>query len=307
MTRQGNLPIQIQVLERGWLSSNSILLLGRHEAAVVDTGYASHSEQTTALISAALDKRPLDLLLNTHLHSDHCGGNAALQQCYPRVRTQIPEGEAALVQRWDESALSFQATGQRCPRFKFDDLLISGRDILLGDLLWQVHGAPGHDPHSIILFEPQSRVLISADALWERGFGIVFPELVGEPSFHEVAATLDLIEDLAPAYVIPGHGGPFCNVTDALSLARSRLEAYARSPVKHARHALKVLVKFKLLESKTLSIREWKRWVADTPYVETIRARYFNSSTLDELSEQILNDLVKGGAAYADLAHVGNR
>jgi glyoxylase-like metal-dependent hydrolase (beta-lactamase superfamily II) len=55
---------------------------------------------------------------------------------------------------------------------------------------WEVHAAPGHDPHSIILFDPISRTLISADALWENGFGIAFPELAGEPSFGEVAATL---------------------------------------------------------------------------------------------------------------------
>jgi glyoxylase-like metal-dependent hydrolase (beta-lactamase superfamily II) len=45
----------------------------------------------------------------------------------------------------------------------------------------------GHDPHSVILFEPVSRVLISADALWERGFGVIFPELEGVEAFDEVA------------------------------------------------------------------------------------------------------------------------
>ena len=39
-------------------------------------------------------ERPLDLLLNTHLHSDHCGGNAALQARHPGVRTLIPPGQA---------------------------------------------------------------------------------------------------------------------------------------------------------------------------------------------------------------------
>ena len=34
----------------------------------------------------------------------------------------------------------------------------------------------GHDPHSVILFEPQDRILISADALWEAGFGVIFPD-----------------------------------------------------------------------------------------------------------------------------------
>jgi glyoxylase-like metal-dependent hydrolase (beta-lactamase superfamily II) len=301
------LPAQLQVFERGWLSSNNILLMGRDETALVDTGYVTHSSQTLALVEAALGDRPLGLVLNTHLHSDHCGGNAALQQRYPMARTLIPPGEADLVRSWDEDALSFRATGQQCPRFLFDELLAPRQDLVLGDLVWQVHAAPGHDPHSIILFEPGSRTLISADALWENGFGIVFPELAGEPSFDEVAATLDLIEALDPMCVIPGHGGVFSDVAEALSVARRRLEALSRDPVKHARHALKVLMKFKLLELQRTGVEEWKAWVQSTPYLDVIRARFFASSSLDELSTEVLAELVDAGAAFTDAAQVGNK
>ncbi|HNZ91413.1 MAG TPA: MBL fold metallo-hydrolase, partial [Acidovorax sp.] len=77
------LPPDITVLERGWLSANSIVFSGRHGTAVVDTGYCSHADQTLALVHGALAGRALDRILNTHLHSDHCGGNAALQQAWP--------------------------------------------------------------------------------------------------------------------------------------------------------------------------------------------------------------------------------
>lgn len=99
------LPANVIVLERGWLSSNNILFLGVHETAVVDTGYATHAEQTVALVESVLGDRALDRILNTHLHSDHCGGNSALEERYPSVRIEIPPGEAALVERWDESGL----------------------------------------------------------------------------------------------------------------------------------------------------------------------------------------------------------
>lgn len=179
-TSAAGLPANVLVFERGWLSSNNILFVGTDETALVDTGYCVHADQTLALVESALDSRPLDRVLNTHLHSDHCGGNAALQRRYPALLTDIPPGEAALVERWDEGGLSFLATGQTCPRFRFTGLLQPGTECLLGDAVWQVHGAPGHDPHSIVLFEPASRTLISADALWENGFGIAFPELIGE-------------------------------------------------------------------------------------------------------------------------------
>ena len=173
------LPPDIRVFERGWLSSNNILLLGQDSTALVDSGYASHAPQTLALVASALGDRPLDQLVNTHLHSDHCGGNAALQGRYPALRTAIPPGLAESVRHWDVNALTYAPTGQSCPPFRFDALLQPGTEVRLGDRLWQVHAAPGHDTHSVVLFEPTARVLLSADALWERGFGVVFPELEG--------------------------------------------------------------------------------------------------------------------------------
>ena len=306
MNEFAGLPAAVRVFERGWLSSNNVLFLGRNETALVDTGYVMHAPQTLALLESALVGRPLDQLLNTHLHSDHCGGNAALQQRYAAVTTHIPPGEAALVQRWNEAELSFRATGQQCPRFRFDALLEPGREIKLGDLSWEIHAAKGHDPHSVILFEPISRTLISADALWEKGFGIVFPELAGEPSFEEVAATLDLIERLAPLQVIPGHGGVFSAVADALVIARSRLDRFAENPISHARHALKVLLKFKLLEVQAIERCDWRNWLRETPYIETVRARFFAAHPPDALCDELLDELIHIGVASIEGTRILN-
>jgi glyoxylase-like metal-dependent hydrolase (beta-lactamase superfamily II) len=291
------LPANVVVLERGWLSSNNILAIGADETALIDTGYVAHAEQTVALVESALDGRQLDRVLNTHLHSDHCGGNAALQARYPGLLIEIPPGEAALVERWDEEALSFRATGQSCPKFHVSGLLQPGTEREVGGLRWQIHAAPGHDPHSVILFEPVSRTLASADALWENGFGIAFPELKGEPSFGEMAATLDLIERLAPSIVIPGHGSIFTDVEAALKVARRRLEGLQRNPVKHARHAIKVLIKFKLLEKQRMSRGDWMAWVRETPYLAMVCARFFEGVSLEALAQEILAELVAARAA----------
>ncbi len=251
---QSRLPPDIRVFERGWLSSNNILLCGHEGTALVDSGYVTHAPQTLALVEAVLRGRSLDVLVNTHLHSDHCGGNAALQAAYPALKTLIPPGLAQHVCHWDADALTYTPTGQRCAPFRFDALLLPGTDIRLGDRLWQVHAAPGHDPHSVILFEPTLRLLISADALWERGFGVIFPELEGLNAFDAVAQTLDLIESLAPTLVIPGHGVVFANVQTSIASARERLAGFVARPDKHIRHAVKVLRKFMLLELQCLEL-----------------------------------------------------
>ena len=120
------LPPTMHVFERGWLSSNNILFLDDDRTAtLVDTGYVSHREQTLALVQSQLAGRQLTRILNTHLHSDHCGGNAFLQQA-TGARLAIPPGLADAVERWDEELLTFRATGQECDRFRHDDVLATG-------------------------------------------------------------------------------------------------------------------------------------------------------------------------------------
>jgi glyoxylase-like metal-dependent hydrolase (beta-lactamase superfamily II) len=300
MNATPGLPAGVIVFERGWLSSNNVLISRGASTAVVDTGYVTHAAQTVALVRRELGDRPLDLIFNTHLHSDHCGGNAALQAAYSQVRTVIPPGLAGAVRTWDEEALTFAPTGQRCERFHFEDVTRPGEEIDLGGLRWQVHAAPGHDPHSVVLFEPVSRTLISADALWENGFGVVFPELEGSAAFAEVAATLDLIEMLRPMTVIPGHGSVFGGtraIAESLARARSRLAAFANDPVQHASHGAKVLIKFRLLEWQSIELEDFWIWSTRTRYLALVHQLFFPDIPMRRWLEGLLAQLVRSGAA----------
>lgn len=97
----------LTVFERGWLSSNNVLFGGdgSHASVLVDSGYWTHASQTLAMVAQALGPRQLDRIVNTHLHSDHCGGNAALQQKYG-LAIDVPIGEREKVDRWDETTLT---------------------------------------------------------------------------------------------------------------------------------------------------------------------------------------------------------
>lgn len=294
------IPPEIIVLERSWLSANNVLFLGGGATALVDSGYCSNAAQTVALVESALGGRALDLLLNTHLHSDHCGGNAALQARWPAVQTWIPPGQWAQVQDWDPVALSYAPTGQDCPRFRADAHLMPGTELQLGGRAWQVHAAPGHDNHAVLLFEPRLRLLISGDALWENGFGVVFPELDGEDAFTEVGATLDLIERLQPITVIPGHGGVFADVPEAITRARRRLAGFVADPMKHARYAAKVLLKYKLLEWRQAPLARVQAWLAATPYYTQLHQRYFADRGMEQWTAELVQELVNTGAARLD-------
>ena len=301
------LPDGTHVFERGWLSSNCILFDDGITSWLVDSGYSTHSAQTIELIAFKLGLRPLDFLINTHLHSDHCGGNAALQARYPDLLTIIPPGQADLVKSWDAVGLFYTPTGQICPQFGFDQTLQVGSTIQLGLQKWEVHAAGGHDPHAVMFFEPTSRVLISADALWQNGFGVVFPELDGVEAFTDVATTLDLIERLNPSVVVPGHGAVFRYTPEILTIARRKLEGFVKDPVKLARHGAKVLLKFKLLEKQKLLFSEFSQWAANTPCLVQYHNQFFNDSEFSVWVKQLCAELVKAGVATQDGDNIGNR
>jgi glyoxylase-like metal-dependent hydrolase (beta-lactamase superfamily II) len=293
-------PNNMTFLQRGWLSSNHLLLTHPDETVLIDSGYVSHAEQTRSLIAHALQDRPLDRLINTHLHSDHCGGNAMLQSVYPHMQTGIAPGLADAVSKWDEARLTYAPTGQDCPRFTFQHIIRPGHELRIAGETWQVHPAPGHDPHAVILFQPDSGVLVSADALWEHGFGVVFPEIEGEDGFTGIAQSLDLIESLQPQWVVPGHGDMFTDVKSALQRARARLEGFQSSPAKHASHAAKVLLKFKLLDWQRIDRDALMLWAEECHFLHLLHQRYYPVHDLTEWVELLMQDLVKAQVARQD-------
>src|SRR5271165_3041389 len=144
MDTRTRLPASITVIERGWLSSNNIVLAHADCMTLVDSGYDSHKAQTLALVHHALHARRLDWLVNTHCHSDHMGGNAALQRAY-RCRTTVPAGEARLIREWNEAELMLGPAGQKAERFEIHDTIVAGDTLDMGGIEWRVLAAPGHD------------------------------------------------------------------------------------------------------------------------------------------------------------------
>ena len=258
--------LRARFLVRGWLSANSIVFAGdARGGSVVDTGYVSHAPQTLALIEQALAGAPLAEVINSHLHSDHCGGNAALARRWPGLRISVPAASRSKLQPWDDKQLSYLETGQRCEAFEPQAYFDDGDQLLLGGRPWRVYAAHGHDNDAVLLFEPETTTLISGDALWENRLAIIFPELSGEPGFDAAHASLDLIERLQPRLVLPGHGRAFVDVAAALAASRQRLRAFAAAPQRHRQHAARALVVYHLLEHRARPRQELLDWICATP------------------------------------------
>ena len=284
------LPRDLVFFDRGWLSSNSLLLLG-HQSTLVDTGHFSHAPLLKELIDCSLGPRPLQSVINTHLHSDHCGGNAYLLSFFPELDIRIPSGQWLDVLDWSRMESANAGIGQRCPAFKATSQLSPNTEIRINDRIWEIHAAPGHDMEALLLFEPLEKILISGDAFWENGFGVVFPELIQEKGFQHVRNTLSLIQDLSPKRVGPGHGRLFTHVKACLNFAHQKLDYFESNPLSHAKYASNVLVKFKLMQEQRMLFSAFKAWALSCPLLTTIQELFFPHFSFDEWLHQILTDL----------------
>ncbi len=301
------LPFGLHFVERGWLSSNSIFLDDGATTVLIDTGYYTHAPLLLSFLSSQLNNRPLDLLVNTHLHSDHCGGNHAVESAFPNAEIHIPYGLFDAVAIWDADKLSFHATGQSCPRFTPHTRLFPGDLTRWAGFEWEIHAAPGHDHDSLLFFNPHHRILISADALWANGFGIVFPEIMGGTGFEEVSQTLDLIKRLNPLMVLPGHGSVITNASHALDVAYQRLNYFSQSPVMHASHAAKVLLKFKLLELQYSLKSAFLQWAMSTPLIADIHSVFFYTMPIENWLDSLLQELIVKNAAFMQAETIHNK
>jgi glyoxylase-like metal-dependent hydrolase (beta-lactamase superfamily II) len=291
------LPPGLRFIERDWLSSNMILIAEPDGGAtLIDTGYVKHAAIAVELVElglARLGAKRLSRILNTHLHSDHCGGNAALAARYA-CEVWVPEASFEDVRRWDTEALSYAATAQRCERFEATGAFTPGQTLALGDAEWKVLAAPGHDPKSVVFYCPEHRTLISADVLWQNGFGVIFPELAGESGFAEQQAMLDLIATLDVETVLPGHGPAFDEVTPVLLAAHKRLAGLRADPVRNARYGLKVMIKYLMLDLELVAEHTLRQRVAGASVLRMAAGQM--GLTIEAAFDWAVTELIAQGA-----------
>ena len=305
------LPNSIQVIERGWLSSNNVLFFEGESATLVDAGYVGHAPQTVELVRSALAGRRSGLagrqgpgrhaavqlrrLINTHSHSDHIGGNAALQAAFG-CSIVIPAGIERMISEWDTHALLLDAAKQRGDRFAHDAVIEANSEFEMGGLTWQALPAPGHDMEALIYYCPEQRILISGDALWQDGFGIIFGELMGrKDALPATRSTLEMIGRLGVDIVIPGHGAPFVDFDGALARAFKRLASFEADGTRMGRNAVRACFTFNLLDLQRLREDELPAYLKSVPFFDSVNQRMLGFSD-EEFAAWLLGELLRSGS-----------
>ena len=289
-------PPQLHVFVRDWLSANNVLLRSRDGPVLIDSGYVRHAPLTLALLASrqGLGGDVLARLVNTHCHSDHMGGNAAVARAYG-CPIAVPEGEAPLIDAWDTTALLLDYAGHSADRFAVGEVLRAGGVHVWGDLEWRAIAAPGHAMGAMVFYNPEHRILISGDALWENGYGLVMPAELDPAALPATRATLEMLAVLDVRVVIPGHGEPFTAYAAAIERAFQRTAAFAADSRRVARHALKALLTFSLLDRRRMPLADLPGYLERTGIYRDVNAACLHLSPA-ALAEMLVTDLEKVGA-----------
>ncbi len=171
------------------------------DAIVIDPGF----EPETILALLARTGRRLTAILNTHGHSDHIAGNAAMKEAYPTAPLVIGRGDAHMLTD-DEANLS-RPFGMPILSPPADRLVGEGERCDVAGFSFLVHEVPGHSPGSVVYvcdqFDPP--FVFGGDVLFAGSVGRVdFPGGSGETLLAGIRQKLFRLPDAT--IVLPGHG-----------------------------------------------------------------------------------------------------
>ena len=163
------------------------------EDIIVDTGTGQNMDYILKSIKeAGSSVDDLSLIVNTHNHYDHVGGNRYLD-----LEVAMHTNDAQALEEGDEDALLATMFGKTMKKMEVDRKLNEGDKIHDFEVLL----TPGHTSGSICLYDGET--LISGDTVFAGGgFGRV--DLGG--NMGDMRKSLERLSKLDIKYLFPGHG-----------------------------------------------------------------------------------------------------
>lgn len=142
-----------------------------------DTGYGFCSDLLHENITKVIGDRPLDYILLTHSHYDHCLGSPYLTTVYPDVKVVAfsyaakifgKESARSTMRRLDQGAADHFGYERKidCIDLLHADIIVEdGDEIMLGSHPVRIHLLPGHTRDCIAYYLEEERMLLGTETL----------------------------------------------------------------------------------------------------------------------------------------------
>jgi glyoxylase-like metal-dependent hydrolase (beta-lactamase superfamily II) len=211
----------IQITQIKLRLSNAYLVQGE-KAILVDSGAPGEADKILQAVRAAgIAPEDLTLIVHTHVHGDHVGSTAVLQQKLGIPTAYHPADQPLMDQGHNGrlpgvglrgQVMSRFLSGSSFPQFVPDVVLAEGfslRPYGVNGVVWQ---SPGHTAGSVSLLFPDGQAIIGDLLMGGYVGGNLLPQ---KPNFHyfaeslpQVRRSLDRIMAAKPRTLYVGHGGP---------------------------------------------------------------------------------------------------
>jgi len=183
------------------------------EDVIVDTGTGDNIQYIKdSMKKAKISVDDLSLIVNTHNHFDHIGGN----RCFD-LEVAMHREDAKAIEEGDDDATVARMFGRSMDGMKVDRILEEGDKI--HDFV--VLHTPGHTKGGICLYNGET--LISGDTVFAGG-GCGRMDIGGD--VNEMKKSLERLTTLDVTYLLPGHGPWVNDGSRHIKMAYNMLNGY---------------------------------------------------------------------------------
>jgi glyoxylase-like metal-dependent hydrolase (beta-lactamase superfamily II) len=180
------------------------------EAAIVDCGALFPQEEERIETFVSDNNLKVKYILNTHLHLDHCFGNAWAAERYGILPMAHKDDETLLARMGEQArmfGLPFEVKTEKLGGYlKGDDVLMLGENEI------KVIHTPGHSRGGLCFYIPSAGWLVSGDSLFEGSIGRT--DLEGGSYATLIKSITERLMTLPEDTVVyPGHG-PYTTIGD---------------------------------------------------------------------------------------------
>ncbi|HUN36823.1 MAG TPA: MBL fold metallo-hydrolase [Trebonia sp.] len=286
------LPSWVTWEQRPFPDANLLFLPGR-SPALVDSGFVGHADRTANWVRARTAQ--LALVVNTHWHSDHVGGNAVLQAEGAAIAAAVTDADQ--VARRDPGCCQAEYLDQPVPPYTVDQPLLDGQLVRLGDAEWQVIATPGHTPGHLCLWQPDEGLLVVGDALSDYDVGWVNTALDGPAAAATALASLQRLAGLLPRVLIPAHGPIPADTTAALTAALRRAQRLVDDPDGAVWYGARRVFAYALMIRDGIPAAQVESYLHQRAWL-TDAARLLNRAP-DVLAAELVASMLRAGSIVA--------